>query len=56
MWPVLQSLKYKQAYNELSSIDTGEALRQDSIPDASKGFAWSEIKFINYYQPQGIPS
>ena len=55
MWPVLQSLKYKQAYNELSSIDTGEALRQDSIPDASKESTRSQIRFIIIIKPQVIP-
>ena len=55
MWPVLQSLEHKQAYNERSSIDTGRALRQDSIPDASKESARSQIKFIIIIKPQGIP-
>ena len=55
MWPVLQSLKHKQAYNERFSIDKGGALRQDSIPDASKESARSQIKFIIINKPHGIP-
>ena len=38
-----------------SSINTGGALRQDSILDASKESARSQFKFMIIIHPQGIP-
>ena len=41
---------------ERSLIDAGGALRQDSILDASKESAWSQIKFIiMIIKPQDQP-
>ena len=46
---------HKRPYNDWSLIDTGGALRQDSILDASEESAQSQIKFMIIIKPQGIP-
>ena len=45
----------QQAYNERSLIDTGGALCQDSILDASEESARSQIKFMIIIKPQDQP-
>ena len=54
MWPVLQSLKHKQAYNERFSIDKGGALRQDFLLQA-KSPPGLKLNSSIINKPQGMP-
>ena len=49
MWPVLQGLEHDRSTMERSLIDAGGALRQDSILDASKEFARSQINIHDHH-------
>ena len=49
------SHNHKHPYNDRSLIDTGRALRQDSILDASKESVQSQIQFRIIIKPQDQP-